>query len=77
MRRDFMRIKLIIIVFILLFFLIIILQNTQPVILSLLFWQISLPFIIMVMVLFIIGFAMGAITSSLLSQKKTNNKKGQ
>lgn len=68
-----MRIKLIIIMLILIFFLIIILQNTQPVTLSLLLWTITSPFIVMMLALFIIGFASGIITSSLLSRNKNNN----
>jgi len=76
-----MRVKLIFVVLILLFFLIIILQNTQPVTLSLLLWTITLPFIVMVISLFIVGFALGIIISSLLSHKKAKNdnlkQKGQ
>ena len=76
-----MRVKLIFVVLILLFFLIIILQNTQPVTLSLLLWTITLPFIVMVISLFIVGFALGIIISSLLSHKEAKNdnlkQKGQ
>ena len=66
-----MRVKLIFVVLILLFFLIIILQNAQTVTLSVLLWTVSLPFIVMVIVVFIIGVVTGMIISSLSYHRKT------
>lgn len=65
-----MRVKVIIISIILFLFLIIILQNTQPVLLTILAWNITLPFIVMLFATLIIGLVSGMVLSSLAFRKK-------
>ncbi|MGB4269554.1 MAG: LapA family protein [Spirochaetota bacterium] len=65
-----MSVKLIIITIILLLFVIIILQNTQPVSLNVLLWDITLPFIVMLFATLIIGLVSGMVLSSLAFSKK-------
>ncbi|MEW6526028.1 MAG: LapA family protein [Spirochaetota bacterium] len=65
-----MHAKVISISIILLLFVIIILQNTQPVSLTILTWNITLPFIVMLFATLIIGLVSGMIVSSLAFRKK-------
>ncbi len=65
-----MQIKVIIVTIILFLLLVIILQNTQPVALTLLVWNITLPFIIMLIVIFAIGFICGMLFTSIKFHKK-------
>ncbi len=68
-----MRVKVIIVSIILVFFMVIILQNTRPVSLSFLFWDITLPFIVMLLCTLIIGLVSGIVLSSFVSHKKTKS----
>lgn len=65
-----MQIKVVIVTIILILLLVIILQNTQPVALTLLAWNITLPFIIMLIVIFAIGFVSGMLFTSIKFRKK-------
>ena len=55
---------------------IILFQNTHDTILRIYFWEISLPQIILILLLLIIGFLGGFVTAKLMGKKK-NIKKSQ
>jgi uncharacterized integral membrane protein len=62
--------KSIVILIVAILFLIILVQNTQTVILSLLFWKIMAPQIVLIPVVLLIGFALGYAVAKLTGRPK-------
>jgi len=52
---------------------IILFQNTQATVLRFYFWNISLPQIVLILIVLIVGFLVGFVTAKLMGKKK--NKK--
>ena len=55
-----------------LLFTIVAVQNTAEIDVSLVFWDIKLPLIVLIMVIFLVGLVMGLLVSSLFERKKRN-----
>jgi uncharacterized integral membrane protein len=68
-----MKPKLIIALILLVLFLVFLLQNTQVVTLRLYFWQLSMPQIILIPLVMLVGFALGYFVG--LMRKKRKNVK--
>lgn len=74
-----MKPKLISALVVIILFVVFLVQNTQMVTLRLYFWKISMSQIILILLVLLVGFALGYIVAKVTKQKKTptEQKKGQ